>query len=205
MKLKMLASMLAMTMVLGMVGCGGEGGDDVGNGSGAIPVREPIPESFQTPMPDPHAFNFPIRSLHAADNWGTNTLVVEEWVAAGKSGPLIPPDYIAWLNSLNVNWIGLSAALHYDDSMDSTVERVYSPEVDTANFSDEVLRQMIREFRSHRINVYLTLAFQAFEAEDALRPVCRFQLGDPGGPDTGGVPPDPITACGLIQPDFWPW
>ena len=193
MKLRVLVSMLAVTIGLGLVGCGGGGDDDAGNGAGV------------TPVPDPNAFDFPLRSLHAADNWGTNTEAVEEWEATGKSGPLIPPDYIAWLDSLHVNWIGLSVALHYDDSMDSTVERVYSADVDTATFSDDALRQMIREFRSHGINVYLTLAFQAFEAETAAHPVCRWQLGDPGSLDTGGVPPDPPDACGLILPEFWPW
>ena len=155
-------------------------------------------------MPDPNAFDFPLRSLHAADNWGTNSSVVKEWEATGKTGPLVPPDYIAWLNSLHVNWVGLSVALHYEDSMDSTVERVYSADVDTTTYSDDALRQMIREFRNHGINVYLTPAFQAFEAETATHPVCRWQLGDPGGANTG-VPPDPPDACALILPEFWPW
>ena len=147
------------------------------------------------------ALDFPLRALHTSGNWGTNDRVVEQWEAAGRTGPLIPPDYIAWLKSLHVNWIGLSVGLHYDDSMDSTVERVYSG-VDIPTYADAALRQMIREFRSHGINVYLTLAFEANEASTAARPLHRLQLGDPGHAETG-VPPD--TVFEVIQPEFWPW
>ena len=74
-------------------------------------------------VPNTPAFDFPLRALHTAGRWGTNEEVIEAWEARGRSGPLIPPDYIAWLNSLHVNWIGISVGLHYADSMDSTVER----------------------------------------------------------------------------------
>ena len=158
---------------------------------GLVLVPEP-------PASDP--FAFPLRALHVTGRWGTNELVVEDWEAAGRIGPLIPPDYLAWLTSLHVNWIGLSVGLHYDDSMDSTVERVYSSDVDIPTFSDTVLRQLLQEFRGHGINVYLTLAFQAHEAETSTRPVRRWELGDPGDPETGV----PDTAEGLV-PEFWPW
>ena len=150
--------------------------------------------------PPPSPFTFPLRAIHAAGHWGTNELVVREWDAAGRTGPLIPPDYIAWLKRLHVNWVGLSVALHYADSMDSTVERVSSTGVDIPTFPDAVLRQFIREFRAHGLHVYLTLAFEAQEAETAGRPVRRWQLGDPGQPQTG-VPPDAAD----IVPEFWPW
>ena len=130
-------------------------------------------------IPEPPALAFPLRALHAAGRWGTNHRAVEAWEATGRTGPLIPPDYIAWLQSLHVNWIGVSVGLHYDDSMDSTVERVYSG-VEVLTYADDVLRQMIREFHSHGINVYLTLAFEAHEAEASTRPVRRWELGDPG-------------------------
>ena len=146
----------------------------------------------------PAPFDFPLRALHAAGNWGTNPPVVTAWEAAGRTGPLVPPDYIAWLQRLHVNWIGLSVGLHYDDSMDSTVERVHTG-VEIPTYSDAALRQMIREFRSHGINVYLTLAFEALEAATAPRPVRRWELGDPG--DQTGVPD---TSEGLA-PEFWPW
>ncbi|MCE2435326.1 MAG: hypothetical protein J4F29_20760 [Candidatus Latescibacteria bacterium] len=145
---------------------------------------------------------FPLRAIHAAGNWGDTGDVVDRWEAAGRVGVLIPLDYIEWLKSLHVNWIGLSIALHYNDSMDSTVERVYSSDVDIRTFSDNALRQLIREFRNHGIDVYLTLAFEAYEAETAARPVRRWQLGDPA---PTGVPPDDPNVFGLILPQFWPW
>ena len=149
-------------------------------------------------VPNPPLLEFPLRALHTDGRWGTNALVGDSWKAAGRTSPLIPPDYIAWLQSLHVNWIGISVGLHYDDSMDSTVERVYSG-VDILTYADDELRQLIREFRSHGINVYLTLAFEAHEAETSSRPVRRWELGDPG--DQTGVPD---TSEGLA-PEFWPW
>ena len=67
-----------------------------------------------------------------------------------------------------------------------------------------------REFRAHGFNVYMTLAIESFEKEDELdaveHPAPRFQLGDPGYPDTG-VPDDHLycTCARQIHPDFWPW
>ncbi len=90
--------------------------------------------------------NFPLRAIHAAGNWGDTGDVVDKWEAAGRVGALIPLDYIEWLKSLHVNWIGLSVALHYNDSMDSTVERVYSSDVDIRTFSDKAL--MLRSFKN---------------------------------------------------------
>ena len=82
--------------------------------------------------------------------------------------------------------------------MDSTVERVYS-DVFIETYADATLRQLLREFRSHGINVYLTLAFEGHEAETAARPVYRYFLGDPGHPGMG-VPYDSD-----IKPEDWPW
>ncbi|MYD59634.1 MAG: hypothetical protein F4W91_01200 [Gemmatimonadetes bacterium] len=176
------------------------------NGDGAIAFSDflifasnfgkTVPQAIDTKI------NFPLRAIHAAGNWGDTGYVVDQWEAAGRIGTLIPMDYIQWLKSLHINWIGLSVALHYDDSMDSTVERVYSSNVDIPTFSDEALRQLIREFRNHGIDVYLTLAFEAYEAETAAHPVRRWQLGDPA---PGGVPPDNPNIYGLILPQYWPW
>ena len=134
--------------------------------------------------------DFPLRAISASGNWGDTGFFADRWIAGGGVGALIPLDYIDWLKSLHVNWVGLVVTLHYDDSMDSTVERVYSPDVDISTFSDEALSQLIREFRIHGFDVYLTLAFAGYEAEIAARPVQRWQLGDPAPPHTGGVPPD---------------
>lgn len=90
-----------------------------------------VPQTINTKI------KFPLRAIHAAGNWGDTGDVVDKWEAAGRIGTLIPLDYIHWLKSLHINWIGLSVALHYDDSMDSTVERVYSSNVDIPTFSDD--------------------------------------------------------------------
>ena len=142
--------------------------------------------------------DFPLRSIRAAGNYGTNMEAVNAWEAAGRSVPLVPNDYIDWLKSLHVTQVGLSVALLYDDSMDSTVERVYAgPNINT--FSDDAIRQFIREFREHGIDVYLTLAFESVAADTAERPVLRWQLGDPGDSTTG------VPHFGNILPENWPW
>ena len=147
---------------------------------------------------------YPLRSVFVSGNWGTNPLTVDEWEASGRRNPLIPLDYVDYLKSLHVNWVGLHVGLHYDDSMDSTVERVYSKDVDVPTFTDDALRQYIREFRKHGFEVYLTLGLEAWEAVSAERPINRFQLGDPGLPDTG-VPGDDPNVYGQILPENWPW
>ena len=42
---------------------------------------------------------------------------------SGKHGQSHPPDYLEWLAGVYVGWIQVSVSLHYDESMDSTVER----------------------------------------------------------------------------------
>ena len=182
-------------------GGGGDGGDE-----SAAANQPPVVDADQPPTPsaDPDPLDLPLRAIHASGNWATNRDVVANWNASGRSGPLVPPDHVEYLRSLHVNWVGLSVALHYDDSMDSTIERVYSEDVDVPAFTDDALRQIIRELRAAGFGVYLTLAFEAHEAEDAARPVRRWQLGDPGRSDTG-VPPDDPDAFGRILPDNWPW
>lgn len=146
---------------------------------------------------------YPLRAIHAAGNWATNSDAVRAWEASGRKDPLIHMNHFEYLKSLNVNQVGLSVALHYDDSLDSTVERVYSG-VEIPTFTDDALRQFIREFKSQGIDVYLTLAFEAHEAETAGRPVRRWQLGDPGQSQTG-VPPEDPNVFGRILPENWPW
>ena len=128
---------------------------------------------------------FPLRSIHASGNWGTNELIVAWW-EADRTKPLVHADYIEWLKRLNVNLIGLSVELTYQNSMDSTVERGAN------SFSDDVLRQFIREFRAHDIQVYLTLAFNDQEAGESARPAPRWLLGD-------------HRACCGALPEYWPW
>ena len=145
----------------------------------------------------------PLRAIHVGGHWGANRYTVNAWDPNGAE-PLIPLDYVQHLEDLHVNWVGISVALHYDDSMDSTVERAYSPDLNVPTFSDAALRQLIREFRQHDFDVYLTLSFEGHEASAAERPVQRWQLGDPGEPDTGAPFHDPLHAPAIL-PEHWPW
>ena len=146
----------------------------------------------------------PLRAIHIAGNWGANRWAAINAWDPDATEPLIPLDYIQYLEDLHVNWVGISVALHYEDSMDSTVERAYSPGLNVPTFSDAALRQLIREFRAHDFEVYLTLAFESHEAYAAQRPAQRWQLGDPGEPDTGVPFHDPLHAP-PIRPEHWPW
>ena len=123
------------------------------------------------------------RAVHMGGNWGVTSDIVA-----------LPQDYFLFLKNLNVDWVGISVALHYDDSMDSTVERKYSG-VSIPTFTDEVLINLIRKFKEYGFRVYLTLAFEAGEAASAEHPVSRWQLGDPNMPSE-----DPN-----ISEAYWPW
>ena len=179
-----------------------------GSPAGAAPVA-PVPPT-PPPPPEPELgpgvdiFDFPLRAIAISGNWGTTRPVVEAWEDAGGTGPLIPQEYIDWLQGLHANWILISAALHVEDSMDSTVSRETGRDRQIPTWRDDSLRQLIREFREHGFDVYVTLAFEAHEAAVSARPVHRWQLGDPAPPNTGGVPPDEATE-GLIAPENWPW
>ena len=172
----------------------------------AVPVPEPPPAAPE-PIPGPGTdiFDFPMRAVAVGGHWQGSRRTVAAWLEHGKRERLIPSDYLDWLASVHVNWVMLSVSLHYDDSMDSTVERDYSTDRPVPTWPDDALRQAIREFRAAGMNVYLTLAFQAHEAWTAERPVRRWQLGDPAPPHTGGVPPGDPAVFGLILPENWPW
>ena len=158
----------------------------------------------RNPGPGLGIFDFPMRAIAISGNWGTNRDVVQAWEDSGSIGPLIPPEYVAWLRGLHVNWILISVALHYEDSMDSSVSRETGRDRNVPTWRDGSLRQMIRELRSHGFEVYMTLAFEAHEAEASARPLSRHLLGDPTPPHTGGAPPDEGWR-GRITPANWPW
>ena len=106
----------------------------------------------------------PMRAIHLSGNWGANRYhAVERWDPDGAE-PLIPRDFVEHLQSLHADWVGLSVGLHYDDSMDSTVERAYEPWRNVPTFEDDALRQLIREIRALDIDVYLPLSFESHEA-----------------------------------------
>lgn len=157
-----------------------------------MPTATSTPEPTDTPIPQPpphcrSSIEEPteiIHAVHMGGNWGTN------WEETNT----LPNEYFEYLQELNVNWVGISVALHYEDSMDSTVERKYSGVV-VPTFTDEFLKQMIRAYHQHGFCVYLTLAFEPFEAEEAARPAYRWFLGEP---ETHWEDPS-------ILPEFWPW
>ncbi|MFC1949179.1 CARDB domain-containing protein [Chloroflexota bacterium] len=123
-----------------------------------------------------------LRAVHMGGNWGTNTDAVED----------LPEEYFRYLRDLNVNWVGISIALHVDGSMDSTVEFQYEG-IPQATFRDEVFRKLIRAFRRHGFNVYIHVAFEA--TEEGEHPFARRHLGDPFA---HAADPD-------ILPEYWPW
>ena len=108
-----------------------------------------------------------MRALHLGGNWLGNQL---------HSG--IPhEDYVKFIESLDVNWIGISVALHYGESTDPVVRRVYDGNL-IRTFTDEVLRTIIRECVSRGIDVYVTLAFEV-EPEAGSKQPERWMLGLP--------------------------
>ncbi len=133
---------------------------------------------------DTNTFSKNLCAIHIGGNWAQN-----------PTGFVTHPvEYIDFLHHVNTDWVGISVALHVDDSMDSTVERVYSG-VNIPTFSDADLKNTIRFLKSNGFNVYLTLAFEIQEAERAQHPVARWQLGDPSIPNEDH----------RISPDYWPW
>ncbi|MFC1942433.1 hypothetical protein ACFLWU_04360 [Chloroflexota bacterium] len=123
------------------------------------------------------------RAVHMGGNWGTNR----------DASKYLPEEYFFYLRDLNVNWVGISVALHLDGSMDSTVELDNNEHLPTPTFRDDVLRELISTFRSHGFNVYIHIAIDSGMGGEY--PVQRWQLGDPYMHNE-----DPN-----ISPDAWPW
>jgi len=150
------------------------------------PTPAPTPTPTPTPVPDwtiPEGTGTMWRAAHMGGNWGTTGDAVAE----------LPDEYFEYLRDLNVNWVGISVALHLDGSMDSTVELDYSQQTFISTFPDDVLARMIQKFRKHGFNVYVALAFESGGAGE--HPVQRWQLGDPFAAQND---PD-------MQAEFWPW
>ena len=124
-----------------------------------------------------------MRAVHMGGNWGTN-----------RNAVVNPPDeYFEYLRDLNVNWVGISVALHVDGSMDSTVELDYSESLSIPTFRDETLRALIQKFRSHGFDIYIHIAFEDTNKGD--HPFSRWQMGDPLM----------HTEDANIQAAYWPW
>ncbi|MFC1935634.1 hypothetical protein ACFLX9_02595 [Chloroflexota bacterium] len=152
-----------------------------------VPTVTPTfaPQSRPTPTPwaIPTGAGTNYRAVHMGGNWGITRDAVHE----------LPPEYFEYLRDLNVDWVGISVALHLEDSMDSTVERKYGQDMFIPTFTDETLVAIIRAFRKHGFNVYLALAFES--GAGAKRPVQRWQLGDPTAHEYDSN----------VLPEYWPW
>ena len=149
------------------------------------PTKPTQPPPQTTPDTDwviPEGTGANYRAVHMGGNWGTNKDAVYE----------LPAEYFEYLRDLNVNWVGISVALHLEGSMDSTVELKYS-DAFIPTFSDDVLRKLIQRFRQHGFNVYIHMAFESGAAGE--HPVLRWQLGDPFA----------HAEDDNISPEFWPW
>jgi hypothetical protein len=153
------------------------------------PTLTPKPTSSPTPTPtiwtitNSPGINY--RAIHMGENLGTN-------LDGGVNE--LSPDYFEWLRDLNANWVGISVALEVDDSMDSTVERRYSG-VRCPTYTDDTLIKLIRAFRQHNFNVYLTLAFENPYETPRPHSTERWKMGDP----------DMYNEDSNILPEFWPW
>ena len=91
----------------------------------------------------------PLRAVHLSGNWAHTADAVALW-ETDRTQPLVPLRYVEYLRSVHVDWVGFSVALHVEHSMDSTLERTYSG-VRVPTFSDDAIRQVIREFQGARI------------------------------------------------------
>ena len=138
----------------------------------------------------------PFRAIHTGAQSGVNWVAVQEWKeakAAGRSDPLVPLDSIEHLKSINANWVGLSVSLMYESTTDSTVKPIHThennPNAETT-YTDDELRQIIRELRGHGFEVYMTLTLG-----DAVL------LGHPIPPVGSPEVPRDLN----ILPEDWPW
>ncbi|PKL84374.1 MAG: hypothetical protein CVV24_00085 [Ignavibacteriae bacterium HGW-Ignavibacteriae-3] len=109
-----------------------------------------------------------VRAIHIGGNWGRNPLGI----------PQQPEEYYQFLKNISVNWAAINIGLHVNNSMDAVVKKVYD-NVPIPTFRDATLRDAIRGFRNHNINVMLTMAVETQEAAQSSMPVNRWQFGDP--------------------------
>ncbi|MFC1912530.1 hypothetical protein ACFLXG_05205, partial [Chloroflexota bacterium] len=124
-----------------------------------------------------------MRAVHMGGNWGTTR----------DAAPRLPEEYFLYLRDLNVNWVGISVALHLDGSMDSTVELDSSYTLSIPTFEDTVLKNVIKTYRQHGFNVYIALAFESLGKGEY--PLQRWQLGDPFAAQEDDK----------IASENWPW
>jgi hypothetical protein len=121
--------------------------------------------------------------------------------------------FFAQLKSMNVEWIGLSVAMHYDSYSDPTVRtHVCASQfpdsggtITACTFPDETLESIIARARAAGFHVYLTLAFEHPQPDSQLGATCgtpqfkenRTILGAPTVPDWANA-----SKC-IAAADWW--
>lgn len=128
----------------------------------------------------------PLRAVHMTGKWAST----KDFLDKGE----YPKEYFEFLRDMNVNWVGISVALNLEDSMDATVKRKFRG-LETPSFTDNELRIIINKLHGHGFKVYLTLAYQDEESKNALKPVRRWQIGDPNA----------YLEDSKIKKENWPW
>jgi hypothetical protein len=123
-------------------------------------------------------------------------------------------DYFAFLKSMNVEWLGVSVALHYDSYSDPTVRtHVCSGSftdsggnVNPCTFADADLTGFLARARANGFKVYMTLAFEtSANIDTTASPNChlpsyrmsRWLLGAPELPSWS-----PASQC-IAASDWW--
>ncbi len=139
---------------------------------------------------DPPIFH-DMRAVHMGGNWGA-TRIYRDYENNEAS-----ENYIQWLKSIHVNWVGISIALHVTSSDDSDVRPIYHNDPNSSvipTFTDAALTQMVQRLRDNGFHVYLTLAFE-IEPNLPDKPVSRGFLGTPKAHEWA---PE-------IKWEDWPW
>lgn len=131
-----------------------------------------------------------VRAVHIQNNAAQNAQI--QWGVEEPSD-----DFIAFLNKINANWVGIQIALHLDGSMDSTVERLYTDDPNESftmkTWTDEALSIMVNKLHDNGFKVLWALSLD--QVDSPSHPVHRGMMGNSTVADW-----DPETL-----PENWPW
>lgn len=145
----------------------------------------------------------PLRAIHISGNWGANRQTAEAWGARRGTAS----------RSSRLRRIPRGAARQLGRHLGRpALRRQHGQHRGACVFAESQRANLLRrraeatdpEFRNNGFEVYLTLAFESHDAYASARPAQRWQLGDPGHPDTGVPPDDPMYARPIL-PEYWPW
>ena len=181
---------LVAAAALFLFGCAADTPSSLAPSTRAAPTPAPPPPPPEfSPEPD-RGMDFPLRSVHLGGKYATNAEVGDAWLAAGATGEIVPPDFLDWLESLHVGWVGLPIVMWVDGVQDSTLEPVYDKAdlFGIRTWTDAELRQITADIRSRGMEMYWALTI---DVRSETEPP-RWLFGEP----------DPE---GIIAPEAWPW